>query len=97
MVENNTDSTEFPIDGILDLHTFDPKDVKELIPDYIEACLEKEIISLRIIHGKGTGTLRRIVHSILEKHPNVESFKLDSHRSSWGATLVNLKNNNPDI
>ena len=82
---------EYPIDGILDLHTFSPGEVKSLIPEYIEACLERRIYQLRIIHGKGTGTLRTMVHAILERDSRVESFKLDSGSSSWGATLVNLK------
>ena len=82
---------EYPIDGILDLHTFSPREVKSLIPEYIEACLERQIYQLRIIHGKGTGTLRTMVHAILEQDSRVESFKLDSGSSSWGATLVNLK------
>jgi len=82
---------EFPVDGILDLHTFNPKEIGDLIPDYIEACLEKKITSLRIIHGKGKGVLRRSVHAILEKHPDVVSYRLADDRSSWGATLVELK------
>ena len=81
---------ELPIDGILDLHLFSPKEVKDLIPDYIEACLEKEIYSIRIIHGKGKGVLRRLVHSILEKHSDVTSYRLADDSSSWGATLVEL-------
>lgn len=80
------------IDGVLDLHAFNPKDVKCLIPDYLEACLEKEIYAVRIIHGKGKGVLRRTVHSILEKLACVVSFKLaDSDGGSWGATLVELQ------
>ncbi len=86
------ESVELPIDGILDLHFFQPKEVKDLVPDYIEACLEKEIYSLRIIHGKGKGVLRRMVHSILEKNEHVLSFRLADDSSSWGATLVELKN-----
>ena len=83
---------ELPIDGVLDLHTFLPKEVKELIPDYLEECKKRNITELRIIHGKGTGTLRRIVHAQLEKHPLVASFRLAGHGSgSWGATLVHLK------
>jgi len=82
---------EMPIDGTLDLHTFDPKDVKQLIPDYIDACLEKGITKLRIVHGKGKGVLRRIVHSELEKHPAVLSYRHEGGSGgSWGATVVDL-------
>lgn len=90
MIAANDNPLELPIDGVLDLHTFSPKDVAQLIPDYIEACLGRDIRQLRIIHGKGTGTLRRIVHSILEKHPDVASFRHESGGGSWGATLVDL-------
>ncbi len=83
---------ELPIDGILDLHLFSPKELGGLIPDYIEACLEKEIYSIRIIHGKGKGVLRRTVHSLLDKNEFVVSYRLADDRSSWGATLVELKN-----
>ena len=64
---------------------------EEDIINYIEACLEKEITSLRIIHGKGKGVLRRTVHSILEKHHKVKSYRLANDSSSWGATLVELE------
>lgn len=82
---------EIPINGILDLHLFKPKELGDLIPDYIDACLEKDITSLRIIHGKGKGVLRRTVHSLLDRNPNVKSYGLANDRSSWGATLVELK------
>lgn len=82
---------ELPIDGILDLHHFNPKELGDLIPDYIEACIEKGIYSIRIIHGKGKGVLRRTVHSLLEKNKAVVSFRLANDSSSWGATLVELK------
>ncbi len=83
---------EQPIDGTLDLHTFSPKEVKLLIPDFIEACLEKGIFQLRIIHGKGTGTLRKTVRSILERHPKVAGFwQEEGSGGGWGATIVDLK------
>lgn len=88
---HDDDAHELPIDGILDLHLFRAKEVKHLIPDYIEACKEKGIYKLRIIHGKGTGTLRRHVHSILEKHPDVASYYLGTGTGNWGATSVDLK------
>lgn len=83
---------EMPITGELDLHTFRPKEVRELIPDYIEACQSRGILSLRIVHGKGTGTLRELVHKKLRQNPAVVSFRLgDEQTGSWGATLVQLK------
>ena len=82
---------EIPIDGTLDLHTFHPKDIKKLVPHYLEICQEQNILAIRIIHGKGTGTLRRTVHSILEKNKRVSSFRLDDGSGGgWGVTLVNL-------
>lgn len=88
------DPQELPIDGTLDLHTFKPQDLGSLIPEYIEACLEKRIYSLRIIHGKGTGALRRSVHALLDRNPHVENYSLAGDSSGWGATLVDLKKDN---
>lgn len=82
---------EYPIDGTLDLHTFQPSDVKSLVNDYIDECLARQIVHLRIIHGKGTGTLRRIVHSALSKNPHVLNYRLAGETGGgWGATLVDL-------
>ncbi len=82
---------EQPVDGILDLHTFQPQDVKDLVPDYLEACRERGILSVRIIHGKGIGTLREMVHGILKKLPYVKSFRLGGDEAGgWAATVVEL-------
>jgi dsDNA-specific endonuclease/ATPase MutS2 len=89
---DSDDPVELPIDGVLDLHAFDPKDVKDLVPEYIEECLRRGITELRLIHGKGTGTMKAIVHSILEKNPHVASFKdAGIGAGGWGATEVRLK------
>ena len=80
-----------PIDGTLDLHAFQPAEIKFLIPDYLEECRKKGILQIRIIHGKGTGTLRRTVHAALKRIDAVVSFRLgDATSGSWGATLVTL-------
>lgn len=82
---------ELPIDGVLDLHAFHPRDVKSLVSEYIEECRRRGILTLRIIHGKGNGTLRRIVNGILETHPAVRTFSTAGHGSGgWGATIVDL-------
>lgn len=88
--EGFDDPVEIPIDGILDLHAFRPADVKDLVPDYLEACREKGILRVRIIHGKGTGALRRTVHATLDRLAMVESYRLADDQSHWGATLVFL-------
>jgi DNA-nicking Smr family endonuclease len=83
---------ELPIDGTLDLHTFHPREVKALVPDYLAACQEQGILQVRIIHGKGTGALRRTVHAILSHLPIVASFRLGGEGAGeWGATICHLQ------
>ncbi len=90
--EPEFEPVELPIDGTLDLHVFQPKDVKGLITDYLALCREKGIMQVRIVHGKGKGILRATVHSILKKIDLVESFSLAGEGAGgWGATIVHLK------
>ena len=82
---------EQPIDGTLDLHTFQPKEAASVVDEYLRVCREKGILEVKVIHGKGKGSLRRTVHALLERHPLVLRFDLDSGPSGWGATVVHLK------
>lgn len=82
---------EVPIDGELDLHTYLPQDLGRLLPSYLEACREKGLLEVRIVHGKGTGSLKRSVHAILARSPSVVDFRDECPlRGGWGATRVRL-------
>ena len=81
-----------PINGVLDLHTFRPGEVKEVVIEYLHECRARGIFGVRIIHGKGIGNLRRTVHALLKDHPDVSEFCLAGAQSGgWGATIVRLK------
>lgn len=85
------DPVAAPLTDELDLHTFQPRDAADLVAEYLCAAQEAGMSRVRIVHGKGTGTLRRIVHGVLDRHPAVRGYRLADERSgSWGATLVEL-------
>ncbi len=87
---------QIQIDGTLDLHAFQPGEIKHLIPDYLAECRKNEIMQIRIVHGKGTGILRRSVHAILDRLDEVKRYHLaDETSGSWGATLVYLREEQP--
>jgi len=89
---NHEQPVNYPIDGILDLHMFNPREVKVLIHDYIRECQKKGIYQVRIIHGKGKGILRSRVHAILGHLQEVVSFRLAGEdEGGWGATVVWLR------
>ena len=85
-------SIELPIEGVLDLHTFRPSQVKDLVATYLDACRLRGLRRLRIIHGKGTGALCQTVHALLRQRPDVADFYLAGATSGeWGATWVELR------
>lgn len=89
---DDNDPVLLPIDGILDLHAFRPADIKWLVPNYLEECRKAGILQIRVIHGKGSGTLRRTVHAILDRLDYVAFYRLAGEDAgSWGATLVTLR------
>ncbi len=89
---NDDEPIQLPIDGVLDLHTFRPKEIGDLVPDYLAECQQAGILEVRIIHGKGIGNLQRSVHAILSRHPTVERFATASVTyGGTGATIVALR------
>lgn len=81
-----------PIDGVLDLHTFRPEDLGELLPAYFDECRARGIFQVRVVHGKGVGHLKRGVLALLPRLPDVLSFtEAGAHFGGSGATIVNLR------
>jgi 16S rRNA (guanine527-N7)-methyltransferase len=97
-MQNVTDKTNavkpirIPIEDVLDLHTFLPKEIPSLLNEYLNVCRDAGMHSVRIIHGKGKGQLKHRVQSLLKKHPMVASFSdAPSSAGGWGATIVELR------
>jgi DNA-nicking Smr family endonuclease len=83
---------KIPIEDTLDLHTFQPSELPDLLMDYLSECMNAGIFSVRIIHGKGHGILKKRVQGLLKKNPLVETFTdAPPGAGGWGATLVELK------
>jgi DNA-nicking Smr family endonuclease len=83
---------QWPIDGVLDLHSFRPQDVADVLQEYLTECRARGILEVRVIHGKGQGVLCRTVHALLARLPEVQSFALATPAfGGHGATIVHLK------
>ena len=86
------ETVELPITDVLDLHSFRPSEVPDVVRDYLDAAHEKGFRDLRIIHGKGVGVQRQTVRTLLERDPRVESFgDAPMEAGGWGATWVRLR------
>ena len=81
-----------PLDGRLDLHLFQPRDVPALLDAYLTECRAAGVLQLEIVHGKGTGALGRRVGALLDRRDDVLRHAVaDEARGGWGVTLVTLR------
>ncbi|WP_438027861.1 Smr/MutS family protein [Sorangium sp. So ce233] len=86
------DIVVMPIEDAIDLHTFAPRDVASVVEEYLHEAQQRGFREVRIIHGRGKGVQRRIVQSVLSRHPAVDGFRdAPASRGGWGATVVWLK------
>ena len=89
---------KIPIQDVLDLHTFRPQDISDLLENYFDECIKAGIFSVRVIHGKGKGIQKKQVQRILQKDSRVKNFKdAPPEAGGWGATLVELKPTSDEI
>ncbi|MDH3444646.1 MAG: Smr/MutS family protein [Deltaproteobacteria bacterium] len=85
------DPVVLPPQDFIDLHPFQPRDIPSVVEEFLQQCIEAEFFEVRLIHGRGVGVQRKIVRSILEKHPKVISFyDAPAEAGGWGATVVVL-------
>ena len=83
---------ELPLEEVIDLHTFAPRDIPAVVEAYLEAAARAGFREVRLIHGKGTGFQRKRVREVLAEHPRVEDYQdAPPGRGTWGATLVWLR------
>ena len=80
---------EVPIEDVLDLHTFTPRDIKSVVEEYVRAAHAAGLREVRLIHGRGKGVQRGIVQNALERHPLVIEF-WDATETHLGATVARL-------
>jgi dsDNA-specific endonuclease/ATPase MutS2 len=86
------DPVPIPIEDHLDLHAFRPRDIPDVVRDYLDEAAARGLREVRLIHGKGIGVQRERVRGVLAEHPGVESFAdAPAGRGHWGATLVRLR------
>jgi len=82
---------ELPVTGELDLHAFGPRDIPSVVEEYVRVCRERGILRLRLVHGRGKGVQRAVVHRLLARLPGVARFSdAPPESGGWGATIVEL-------
>lgn len=84
------EAVRIPIEDHIDLHPFRPREIADVVASYLEEARAAGFRTVRIVHGRGTGTQREIVRKVLERTPFVDSFRDAPPPSGWGATVVEL-------
>lgn len=80
---------DLPLEDSLDLHSFPPKEIQSLVKDYLQEAYAAGFSEVRIIHGKGIGVQREIVHAVAARDPHVKSVhQAPEGAGSWGATII---------
>jgi dsDNA-specific endonuclease/ATPase MutS2 len=90
-------SVELEVTDVLDLHSFPPSQVADLVRDYLDLAVERGFAQVRIVHGRGVGVQRKTVRTILERDTRVEAFgDAPGEAGGWGATWARLRSTPED-
>ena len=93
--EDEPDPTQpfkIEVEDSIDLHSFPPRDVPDVVDAYLGEAVEKGFSEVRLIHGRGIGVQRERVQKLLARHPLVTGFHdAPPDRGGWGATIAYLK------
>ena len=80
---------EIPIEDTLDLHPFQPKEVREVVLEYLTEARKRGFRQVRLIHGRGIGVQREIIRSLLAGLDWIPEYHdADSSGGGWGATVA---------
>ncbi len=81
-----------PVTDVFDLHSIPPRDVKEVVEEYLREAHRLGFKALRIIHGRGIGVQREMVRAVLARTGFVADFRdAPAEAGGWGATIVTLR------
>ena len=91
-MECNDEPIRIPITDVFDLHSFQPKEVEEVVEAYIGEAHRLGLKAVRIIHGRGIGVQREMVRAVLARTPFVLTYQdAPPEGGGWGATIVTLR------
>lgn len=80
------------ITDVIDLHSFLPSEMRDVVRDYLDEAYSRGLRELRIIHGRGVGVQRRSVRALLERDPRVTAYRdAPPEAGGRGATLVTME------
>jgi dsDNA-specific endonuclease/ATPase MutS2 len=80
-----------PLEDSLDLHSFAPRDIPDVVEEYLRAARAAGLAEVRLIHGRGRGVQRARIHTLLASLPGVvRAYDAPPERGGWGATVVVL-------
>src|SRR5262245_3476301 len=85
------DPVVLPLEDVLDLHPFAPKEIRSVVEEYLTECGAAGFTTVRLIHGKGKGVQRESLRALLARLPYVQTFyDAPPEAGGWGATIVEL-------